>query len=68
MGQDEVEEAIFMQSFMPRTLNELRNYEEDHSKMAQGDDSSVSMYLKKATAVGAGVSRCGRSGVDRLRD
>ena len=54
MGQDEVEEAIFMQSFMPRTLNELRNYEEDHSKMAQGDDSSVSMYLKKATTVDAG--------------
>ena len=46
MAQEEVDEAVFMQSFIPRALNEVRHFEEEHQKLMSGDTKDV--YIGKA--------------------
>ncbi len=41
MAQEEVDEAVFMQSFIPRALNEVRHFEEEHQKLMAGDTKDV---------------------------
>lgn len=48
---DQVEEEVFKQVYIPRTLDEVRDYEKDMDVAKHtGDDSHVSSMLKDATA------------------
>ena len=41
MAQEEVDEAVFMQSFIPRALNEVRHFEDEHEKLMAGDTKDL---------------------------
>merc|ERR1712196_464615 len=41
MAQEEVDAAVFMQSFIPRALNEVRHFEDEHNRLLKGDTKDM---------------------------
>eukprot|EP00245_Coleochaete_scutata_P005255 TRINITY_DN1867_c0_g1_i1.p1 TRINITY_DN1867_c0_g1~~TRINITY_DN1867_c0_g1_i1.p1 ORF type:complete len:721 (-),score=201.39 TRINITY_DN1867_c0_g1_i1:39-2201(-) len=43
-AEDEVAEAVFAQAFIPRTLNQVEDYEKDASRIAKGENTEGIYY------------------------
>jgi RIO kinase 1 len=58
MAQEEVDEAVFMQSFIPRALNEVRHFEDEHNRLLSGDTKDM-YYTVNSVKVSGGVAAAG---------
>ena len=63
-AQDKVDEAVFMKAFIPRSLGQVHDFENEHSKVMQGKGESV--YVNSVTDLvgGAGAGGSSNEGLD----
>jgi len=65
--EDEIADSVFVQSFIPKTLEHVKNVEEDVQRITSGRDTG-DMYYQTITGLKDALSRAPRSPAEQAAD
>ncbi|KAI4355031.1 hypothetical protein L6164_003849 [Bauhinia variegata] len=65
-AEDEIADSVFVQSYIPKTLVEVKNAEEDVTRLTSGEDTG-DLYYKTITGLKQALSIAQPSSIDELQ-